>query len=60
MLFEPVWQNGTSGSTQPRNRVSREVGKRHESKQGLLVVVAIILIGVRHRAGDYLEAGQGY
>lgn len=42
------------------NRVNREVGKRHESMKALLVVLAIILLGARHRAGKYFEAGHGY
>lgn len=28
--------------------------------KGLLVVIAMILLGVRHRAGEYLKADYGY
>lgn len=46
-------EKGTGGSTQLSNRVSREVGKRHESMKALLVVLAIILLGAGYRAGKY-------
>lgn len=47
LLFEPVQQKGTGGSTQLHKRGSREVGKRHESMKALLVVLAIVLLGAR-------------
>lgn len=53
-------EKGTGGSTQLSNRVSREVGKRHERMKALLVVLAIILLGAGYRAGKDFEAGHGY